>query len=161
MFSKKPIETAIIPPPILRREQIVEDFKPVKLESDDTNRDVLIAAARAYDETQRKIEDLEGQLHKAIAGLEAKNAMIDELRLLLETERNNNTMFRSEMEEARQDAARIAAGLANCHAILEQLSLPPPQRRSRKNGRTEAVPAIMVGDAQGGGAAAPEQAAVE
>ena len=134
------IETApAVPPP--RREQTVDDFKPVKLEPDGTNRDVMLAAARAYDDTQRRMVDLEDQLHKAVAGLEAKNAMIDELRLLLETERNNNTMFRSEMEEARQDAARIAAGLANCHAILEQLSLPPPQRRKR-NGKHQETPAV-------------------
>ena len=112
----------------------LEDFKPVKLESDGTDRDVMIAAARAFDETRRKMNDLEDQLHKAVAGLESKNATIDELKILLEQERNNVASFRAERDEEKEQAARVRAGLANCQAILDQLELPPPQKKKSRNG---------------------------
>ena len=42
-------------------------------------RDLVMQAAMAYDETQKRIANLENQLNRAVAALEAKNAEIDNL----------------------------------------------------------------------------------
>ena len=46
-------------------------------------RDLIVQAAMAYDETQKRIASLEDQLKRAVAVLEAKNLEIDNLNLLL------------------------------------------------------------------------------
>ena len=57
-------------------------------------RDLIVQAAMAYDETQKRIASLEDQLRRAVAVLEAKNLEIDNLNLLLSQERNRNDNYR-------------------------------------------------------------------
>jgi chromosome segregation ATPase len=63
-------------------------------------RDLMVQAAVAYDETQKRIASLEDQLNRAVAALEAKNVEIENLNLLLSQERNRNDNHRNERDQA-------------------------------------------------------------
>jgi chromosome segregation ATPase len=69
-------------------------------------RELMIQAAVAYDETQKRITSLEDQLNRAVAALEAKNGEIENLTLLLSQERNRNDSHRNERDPGRRRARR-------------------------------------------------------
>jgi hypothetical protein len=93
-------------------------------------RDLMIQAAVAYDETQKRIASLENQLNRAVAALEAKNLEIDNLNLLLAQERNRNDNHRNERDQAVAERAEVIAILSNVRAMLEKT--PTSMRVQRK-----------------------------
>ena len=111
-------------------------------------RDLIIEAAVAYDETQKRITYLEDQLKRAAAALEAKKFEIDNLNLLLAQERNRNDNYRNERDQAVAELAEVSAILSNVRAMVEKAEIPMPLRRKR-NGNG------IVGDNDG------EQLAIE
>jgi hypothetical protein len=94
-------------------------------------RDLIIQAAVAYDETQKRITVLEDQLKRAAAALEAKKFEIDNLNLLLAQERNRNDNYRNERDQAFAERAEVMAILSNVRAMLEKAEIPFPARRKR------------------------------
>src|SRR5689334_25436811 len=94
-------------------------------------RDLIIQAAVAYDETQKRITNLEDQLKLAAAALEAKKFEIDNLNLLLAQERNRNDSYRNERDQAFAERAEALAILSNLRAMLEKAEVPFPVRRKR------------------------------
>src|SRR6516165_5843413 len=112
-------------------------------------RDLIIQAAVAYDETQKRITNLEDQLKRAAAALEAKKFEIDNLNLLLAQERNRNDNYRNERDQAVAERAEVLAILSNVRAMVEKAEIPLPVRRKR-NGNGS-----VVGDNDG------EQLAIE
>jgi hypothetical protein len=101
-------------------------------------RDLMIQAAMAYDETQKRIASLEDQLNRAVAALEAKNVEIDNLNLLLSQERNRNDNHRNERDQAVAERAEVLAILSNVRAMVEKAEIPFPVRRKR-NGNGDVV----------------------
>jgi hypothetical protein len=102
------------------------------------DRDLMIQAAMAYDETQKRIANLENQLNRAVAALEAKNVEIDNLNLLLTQERNRNDNHRNERDQAVAERAEVLAILSNVRAMVEKAEIPMPLRRKR-NGNGNVV----------------------
>src|ERR1044071_8018475 len=92
-------------------------------------RELIIQAAVAYDETQKQITNLEDQLRRAIAALEAKKFEIDNLNLLLAQERNRNDNYRNERDQAVAERAEVLAILSNVRAVLEKAEIPVRLRR--------------------------------
>jgi chromosome segregation ATPase len=131
------------------------------------HRDAVLRAAEAFDATQKQITDLQEQLrheqsrhqeqlHKAIAGLEERSHQIEELKLLLATERNNAATYRAECDQARADRSDVLAVLSNFQAILDSFEgrlVMPPQRPRKKNGGKAIEAAPVPTDAIDGGAA--------
>jgi chromosome segregation ATPase len=101
-------------------------------------RDVMIQAAAAYDETQKRIASLEDQLNRAVAALEAKNAEIENLNLLLTQERNRNDNHRNERDQAVAERAEVIAILSNVRAMVEKAEIPMPLRKRNGNGNVVA-----------------------
>jgi len=101
-------------------------------------RDLMMQAAMAYDETQKRISNLENQLNRAVAALEAKNVEIDNLNLLLIQERNRNDNHRNERDQAVAERAEVLAILSNVRAMVEKAEIPMPLRRKR-NGNGNVV----------------------
>jgi chromosome segregation ATPase len=120
------------------------------------HREAVMRAAEAFDATQKQITGLQDQLrqeqsrhqeqlHKAIAGLEERSHQIEELKLLLATERNNAASYRAECDQARADRSDVLAVLSNFQAILDrfegQLAMPPHRARKKNGGKhVEAAP---------------------
>jgi chromosome segregation ATPase len=120
------------------------------------HREAVMRAAEAFDATQKQITGLQDQLkqeqlrhqeqlHKAIAGLEERSHQIEELKLLLATERNNAATYRAECDQARADRSDVLAVLSNFQAILDrfegQLAMPPHRPRKKNGGKhVEAAP---------------------
>ena len=102
-------------------------------------RDLVMQAAMAYDETQKRIANLENQLNRAVAALEAKNVEIDNLNLLLSQERNRNDNHRNERDQAVAERSEVLAILSNVRAMVEKAEIPFPVRRKR-NGNGNVVP---------------------
>ena len=94
-------------------------------------RDLIIQAAVAYDETQKRITNLEDQLKRAAAALEATKFEIDNLNLLLAQERNRNDNYRNERDQAFAERAEVIAILSNVRAMVEKAEIPFPVRRKR------------------------------
>src|SRR5215471_11107287 len=92
-------------------------------------RDLIIQAAVAYDETQKRITNLEDQLKRAAAALEARKFEIDNLNLLLAQERNRNDNYRNERDQAVAERAEVLAILSNVRAMVEKAEIPLPVRR--------------------------------
>jgi len=92
---------------------------------------LIIQAAVAYDETQKRITNLEDQIKRAAAALEAKKFEIDNLNLLLAQERNRNDNYRNERDQAFAERAEVIAILSNVRAMLEKAEIPFPVRRKR------------------------------
>ena|SRR5215469_13389270 len=101
-------------------------------------RDLMVQAAMAYDETQKRIANLEDQLKRAVAVLEAKNLEIDNLNLLLSQERNRNDNYRNERDQAVAERAEVLAILSNVRAMVEKAEIPMPLPRKR-NGNSNVV----------------------
>jgi chromosome segregation ATPase len=101
-------------------------------------RDLMVQAAVAYDETQKRIASLEDQLNRAVAALEAKNVEIENLNLLLSQERNRNDNHRNERDQAVAERAEVLAILSNVRAMLEKTEIPMHLRRKR-NGNNDVV----------------------
>ena len=101
-------------------------------------RDLMMQAAVAYDETQKRIASLEDQLNRAVAALEAKNVEIENLNLLLSQERNRNDNHRNERDQAVAERAEVLAILSNVRAMLEKTEIPIHLRRKR-NGNSDVV----------------------
>jgi predicted nucleic acid-binding Zn-ribbon protein len=101
-------------------------------------RDLMVQAAVAYDETQKRIASLEDQLNRAVAALEAKNVEIENLNLLLSRERNRNDNHRNERDQAVAERAEVLAILSNVRAMLEKTEIPMHLRR-RRNGNNDVV----------------------
>jgi chromosome segregation ATPase len=101
-------------------------------------RDFMVQAAVAYDETQKRIASLEDQLNRAVAALEAKNVEIENLNLLLSQERNRNDNHRNERDQAVAERAEVLAILSNVRAMLEKTEIPMHLRRKR-NGNNDVV----------------------
>ena len=97
-------------------------------------RDLMIQAAVAYDETQKRIATLEDKLDRAVAALEAKNTEIENLNLLLTQERNRNDNYRNERDQAVADRAEVLSILSNVRAMLEKTPIPMHLGRTR-NGK--------------------------
>jgi hypothetical protein len=97
-------------------------------------RDLIIEAAMAYDETQKRIASLEDKLNRAVAALEAKNTEIDNLNLLLSQERNRNDSHRNERDQAVAERAEVLAILSNVRAMVEKAEIPLPLPR-KSNGK--------------------------
>src|SRR5262249_55203588 len=103
-------------------------------------RDLMIQAAMAYDETQKRIAGLEDQLKRAVAVLEAKNLEIDNLNLLLSQERSRNDNYRNERDQAFAERAEVVAILGNVRAMVEKAEIPMRvPRRSNGNGNGNVV----------------------
>ena len=73
-----------------------------------------------------------------VAALEAKNAEIDNLNLLLSQERNRNDNHRNERDQAVAERAEVLAILSNVRAMVEKAEIPMPLRRKR-NGNGNVV----------------------
>jgi hypothetical protein len=101
-------------------------------------RDLMMQAAVAYDETQKRIASLEDQRNRAVAALEAKNAEIDNLNLLLSQERNRNDNHRNERDQAVAERAEVFAILSNVRAVVEKAEIPVRHRR-KSNGSGNVV----------------------
>src|SRR3974377_706719 len=101
-------------------------------------RDLVMQAAMAYDETQKRIANLENQLHRAVAALEAKKVEIDNLNLLMSQERHRNDNHRNERDQAVAERAEVLAILSNVRAMVEKAEIPMPLRRKR-NGNGNVV----------------------
>src|SRR5215469_2489982 len=101
-------------------------------------RDVIIQAAMAYDEAQKRIASLEEKLNRAVAALEAKNLEIDNLNLLLSQERNRNDTHRNERDQAVAERAEVVAILSNVRAVVEKAEIPMPLRKRNGNGNVVA-----------------------
>jgi predicted nucleic acid-binding Zn-ribbon protein len=101
-------------------------------------RELMIQAAVAYDETQKRITSLEDQLNRAVAALEAKNGEIENLTLLLSQERNRNDSHRNERDQAVAERAEVIAILGNVRAMLEKAEIPMRPHRNR-NGNSNVV----------------------
>ena len=111
------------------------------------DRDVIVKAAEAYDRTEKIIADLDQRLATAIAALEAKNRLIQQLELLLAQERNHSDSHRNARDQAIQDRSDLLGLFGNIQAMLERFELPVPIRRKGKRaelagngGATEAKP---------------------
>jgi hypothetical protein len=96
-------------------------------------RDLMIQAAVAYDETQKRIASLEDQLNRAVAALEAKNVEIDNLNLLLSQERNRNENYRNARDHAVAERAEALAVLSNVRALVEKTEIPIRLHRKRSS----------------------------
>jgi hypothetical protein len=96
-------------------------------------RDLMIEAAMAYDETQKRIANLEDQVKRAVAALEAKKFEIDNLNLLLAQERNRNDNYRNERDQAVAERAEVLAILSNVRAVVEKAEISMPLRRKRNS----------------------------
>ncbi len=96
-------------------------------------RDLMIEAALAYDETQKRIATLEDQVKRAVAALEAKKFEIDNLNLLLAQERNRNDNYRNERDQAVAERAEVLALLSNVRAVVEKAEIPMSLRRERSS----------------------------
>ena len=105
---------------------------------DGQQRELMIQAAMAYDETQKRITSLEDQLNRAVAALEAKNVEIENLTLLLSQERNRNDSHRNERDQAVAERAEVIAILSNVRAMLEKAEIPMRPLRNR-NGNSDVV----------------------
>jgi predicted nucleic acid-binding Zn-ribbon protein len=101
-------------------------------------RELMIQAAVAYDETQKRITSLEDQLNRAVAALEAKNVEIENLTLFLNQERNRNDSHRNERDQAVAERAEVIAILSNVRAMLEKAEIPMRPHRTR-NGNSNVV----------------------
>jgi hypothetical protein len=101
-------------------------------------RDLMIQAAVAYDETQKRIANLEDKLNRAVAALEAKSVEIDNLNLLLSQERNRNDSHRNERDQAVAERAEVIAILSNVRAMLEKTPISMRLHRKR-NGNNDFV----------------------
>src|ERR1700745_4136908 len=101
-------------------------------------RDLMVQAAVAYDETQKRIASLEDQLNRAVAALEAKNVEIENLNLLLSQERNRNDSHRNERDQAVAERAEVIAILSNVRAMLEKAEIPMRPHLNR-NGNSDVV----------------------
>jgi hypothetical protein len=101
-------------------------------------RDLIMQAAVAYDETQKRIANLEDKLNRAVAALEAKNVEIDNLNLLLTQERNRNDNHRNERDQAVAERAEVIAILSNVRAMLEKAEIPMVLHR-KPNGNSNVV----------------------
>ena len=101
-------------------------------------RDLMMQAAVAYDETQKRIASLEDQLNRAVAALEAKNVEIENLNLLLSQERNRNDNHRNERDQAVAERAEVIAILSNVRAMLEKAEIPMRPHLNR-NGNSDVV----------------------
>lgn len=99
----------------------------------DHQRDLMIEAAMAYDETQKRIASLEDQVKRAVAALEAKKFEIDNLNLLLAQERNRNDNYRNERDEAVAERAEALAILSNVRRVVEKAETSVPLRRKRNS----------------------------
>ena len=125
----------------------------VELTVNGQQRELMIQAAMAYDETQKRITSLEDQLNRAVAALEAKNVEIENLNLLLSQERNRNDNHRNERDQAVAERAEVLAILSNVRAMLEKTPIPMRLHRKR-NGNVVAddggeLPAINGGGKSG------------
>jgi 2C-methyl-D-erythritol 2,4-cyclodiphosphate synthase len=101
-------------------------------------RDLILQAAVAYDETQKQSTNLEDRVKRAIAALEAKKFEIHNLNLLLAQERNRNDKYRNELDQAVAERAEVVAILSNVRAMVEKAEVPLPIRRKR-NGNSNVV----------------------
>jgi predicted nucleic acid-binding Zn-ribbon protein len=99
----------------------------------DQQRDLMIQAAVAYDETQKRIASLEDQLNRAVAALEAKNGEIDNLSLLLTQERNRNENYRNARDQAVAERAEALAILGNVRALVEKTEIPSRLHHKRSD----------------------------
>jgi hypothetical protein len=117
-------------------------------------RDLMIQAAAAYDETQKRIADLENKLNQAVAALEAKNTTIDNLNLLLSQERNRNDNHRNERDQACAERAEVLAILSNVRAMLEKTEVPLHLGRKRNGNVVADNGSGQVGIEGGGGTSA-------
>ena len=120
-------------------------------------RDLMIQAAMAYDETQKRIAGLEDQLNRAVAALEAKNAEIENLNLWLSQERYRNDNHRNERDQAVAERAEVLAILSNVRAMVEKAEIPMPLRRKRNGngsvvGDNDGEQLAIEGDKQSGAA---------
>jgi predicted nucleic acid-binding Zn-ribbon protein len=104
----------------------------------DQQRELVMQAAVAYDETKKRITSLEDQLNRAVAALEAKNVEIENLNLLLSQERNRNDSHRNERDQAVAERAEVIAILSNVRAMLEKTEIPVRLDRKR-NGNSNVV----------------------
>ena len=131
----------------------------VKKPEVDEKRKAMVDAARAYDDLQREITSLRDQLHTAVAGLEAKNSEIAELRRLNQTqqaqfenfsetqraehvrmlteERSNVEVANRARDQAYAERADALAWLSAIEAVIERAreggGLQPPRRK--RNGK--------------------------
>lgn len=120
--------------------------EPVKPAIDE-KRKAMMAAAQAYDEVQREMTSLRDQLHTAVAGLEAKNSEITEIKNILRHEREQfDVLLREERanvdvackarDQAYAERADALAWLSAIEAVIDRAhegGLQPPRRK--RNGR--------------------------
>lgn len=136
MFGKSKLNITPLPPEDEQAaaafEPPVAAYAPVSLESTDPNRTTMIEAARAYDETQRRIADLEAGLRNANAELGSKNRMIDELCSLLEHERENQRIAAAARDQAYNERSEALAILANVRSVVDHPDIPLAARGGRK-----------------------------
>lgn len=147
---------------------------PAKPEVDE-RRKAMIAAAQHYDEVKREMDSLRDQLHTAVAGLEAKNSEIAELRRLMHAqqaqfenfsetqraehvrmlteERSNVEIANKARDQAYAERSDALAWLSAIEAVIERAreggDLQPAKKK--RNGKEAAAsppapPAISLGD---------------
>jgi hypothetical protein len=137
LFNKPKLLETPVSSEYAAEDYAAEDYAPVRIEPDGTSRDAVLAAAREYDQQQRRIAELEDLLRRAGAEVAAAAHQLDELKLNLATERNHVQSYKAERDDAIQDRANVVAILANIGAIIEHGinagDIPP---KKRKNGKT-------------------------
>lgn len=136
----------------------------------DPKRKAMMAAAEAYDDLQRELGSIKDQLHTAVAGLEAKNSEIVELRKMLEHQRTEfNKMLTEERlnvqianqarDKAYEERADALAWLSAVEAVIERAregGLPPVRRK--RNGRHVADDSGPGNEADASGRSLPNEA---
>lgn len=127
----------------------------------DEKRKAMIEAARAYDELQRELTSLRDQLHTAVAGLEAKNSEITELKkmladsrsewhqLLIE-ERANVDIANKARDQSYAERADALAWLSAVEAVIARAVAGGALQPIKWNGGIS----VFAGGPGGGGAAA-------
>ena len=138
-------EPILSPELVSSLEESMQQVEPVTRQQPvprSETRDLMLQAAEAHDSMARRNQELEDGIRKAIAHLEAGKNEVEQYKLLLAQERNNSASYRTERDDAFKECARLEAGLANCRAILEQLGLPPPSTKRRRNGKSASDVAV-------------------
>jgi chromosome segregation ATPase len=137
----------------------------------DPARSSILQAAKAYDDIKTEVASLRDQLHSAVAGLEAKNSEIAELRRTLETQRTEFSRLITEVhasvdvankarDQAYTERSDALAWLSNIELIIERArdggALTP--FRKPRNGKPQPAPTTMLSESgpvsvEGGGGA--------
>jgi hypothetical protein len=111
-----------------------------------SDRDAVVRAAQHFDEIKERTQQLQRELDEARAHLNAQQALVDELRLALDHERNNCAAYRAEAEQARSDTTAWRTFFASVQSMFVDFDIPRHDLPMKGNGdavsKSEQMPAL-------------------